>query len=91
MSINSSIFEVIGIKNLAAMKWRGDDKAESFYTEFMRRYNTMLRTCSDNALSDNQVRDLLYQELIKSTGAGSFELDLRDWEKTYTKSQRTYR
>ena len=90
MAIKSTIFEVIGIKNLASLKWKGDDKAEAFFTEFMRRYNTMLRTCGPNALTDNQVRDILYQELIKSSGPNSFELDLRDWEKTYSKSERTF-
>ena len=69
------------------MAWWGDQWADDFLTEFMRRYNMMGRT--EGALSDNQVRDFLHHELTKSTGSGSIEQDLRDWEKQYEKKDRT--
>ena len=44
---------------------------------------------TEGALTDAQVRDLLHNELQKSLGPGSIELNLRDWEKTFKKNERT--
>ena len=88
LAVTTTIFEVIGLKSISNLNWWGDKWAEEFYTEFMRRYNVMGR--QQGALTDNQVRDLLHHELTKSTGAGSFEADLRDWEKQYKEPERTF-
>ena len=64
LAITSSIFEVVGMKSLTTMEWWGVNNAESFLTEFMRRYNLMNRV--EGALTDTQVRDILYIELQKS-------------------------
>ena len=44
---------------------------------------------TEGALTDHQVRDLLHNEMQKSLGPGSVELELRDWEKKYSKNERT--
>ena len=87
LAINSTIFEVVGLKSLTSLEYFGDNRAEEFYTEFQKKYSMMHRT--EGALTDHQVRDLLHNELQKSLGPGSIELDLRDWEKSHTKNERT--
>ena len=87
LAINQSISEVVSLKSISTMNWKGDKNAEEFFTEFQKRYTMMQRT--EGALTDNQVRDLLHLEMSKSTGVGSLEAELRDWEKTYKKSERT--
>ena len=34
LAINSTIFEVVGLKSLTSLEWYGDHRAEEFYTEF---------------------------------------------------------
>ena len=38
LAINPSIFEVVGLKSISSMNWKGDKNAEEFFTEFQKRY-----------------------------------------------------
>ena len=62
VSSETNMIGVYGMRKLTDLKWKGDDKIEQFWHEFVTTREEMTFP-----LPDPTVRDLLYTEMRKST------------------------